>query len=344
MGAIHLAALVLALQTPSPDTTSPYSSPEVRHLIERAMARRRQGDSAVTDYRARIRYRLTVGVGRRRWAEVPTAAVEEQVADVQWQRPNDLRVDVVGRRFRSRGEWLELSSVWDRPWFVPRGVDDSVRIFSNDFPAHGALHPLAPSGPQWYRYALATSLAVGGGPGGTLRLLQIEPAVGFNPALEGTNWPETQRMVYNGLTDYGPTGELVPGLARSWTVSDSADMFTFRLTPGVTFHDGKECTAEDVRFTYESMADTKVASPLNVYVANLKAVETPDKHTVTLRFEVLASGKVGTVQVQSSAGRADMDRAAVEAVRTWLFEPARRGKEAVAVWVTLPVRFELNTR
>ncbi len=120
--------------------------------------------------------------------------------------------------------------------------------------------------------------------GGVLRLLQIEPAVGFNPALEGTNWPETQRMVYNGLTDYGPTGELVPGLARSWTISDDADVFTFRLTPGVLFHDGKECTAEDVRFTYESIADAKVASPLNVYVANLKSVETPDKYTVTLRF------------------------------------------------------------
>jgi protein TonB len=66
--------------------------------------------------------------------------------------------------------------------------------------------------------------------------------------------------------------------------------------------------------------------------------------TVTLRFEVLANGKVGTVQVQKSAGRTDMDRAAVEAIRTWLFEPARRGKEAVAVWVTLPVRFELNAR
>jgi protein TonB len=65
---------------------------------------------------------------------------------------------------------------------------------------------------------------------------------------------------------------------------------------------------------------------------------------VTLRFEVLANGKVGTVQVQQSAGREDMDRAAVEAVRTWLFEPARRGKEAVAVWVTLPVRFELHSR
>jgi protein TonB len=65
---------------------------------------------------------------------------------------------------------------------------------------------------------------------------------------------------------------------------------------------------------------------------------------VTLRFEVLVTGKVGTVQVQRSAGRPDLDRAAVEAIKTWLFEPARRGKEAVAVWVTLPVRFELNAR
>jgi protein TonB len=65
---------------------------------------------------------------------------------------------------------------------------------------------------------------------------------------------------------------------------------------------------------------------------------------VTLRFEVLTSGKVGTVQIQRSTGRRDLDRAAMEAVKTWLFEPARRGKEAVAVWVILPVRFELNAR
>jgi len=59
---------------------------------------------------------------------------------------------------------------------------------------------------------------------------------------------------------------------------------------------------------------------------------------------VLATGKVGTVQVRRSAGRLDLDRAAVEAIRTWLFQPARRGKEAVAVWVTLPVRFELHAQ
>lgn len=120
--------------------------------------------------------------------------------------------------------------------------------------------------------------------GGTLRLLQIEPAIGFNPALEGTNWPETMRMIYNGLTDFNEKAELVPGIARSWAASEDADTFTFKLTPGVQFHDGKECTADDVRFTYEMVADSKVASPLSVYVANLKSIDVPDKHTVTLRF------------------------------------------------------------
>ena len=177
MGANHLVVLLLAsfAQTPTPDSTSsPYSTPATRHLVERAMTRRQTSDSAVSDYRARLHYRLTVGVGRRRWARVPASAVEEQVADVQWQRPNDLRVDVVGRRSRSRSESLELSSVWDRPWFVPRSVDDSVRIFSDEFPATGALHPLARDGPGWYRYTVTSGLSVRAGRGRPLRLLRVD--------------------------------------------------------------------------------------------------------------------------------------------------------------------------
>ena len=138
------------------------------------MARRRASDSLVRDYQATIRYRLSVGIGRRVWSKVPASAVEEQVARVQWQQPNDLRVDVIGRRFRTRSRTLQLSSVWDRPWFVPRGVDDSVRIFSNDFPATGALHPLASSGPAWYRYAMTGELTVTPARGGSLRLLRVE--------------------------------------------------------------------------------------------------------------------------------------------------------------------------
>jgi protein TonB len=93
---------------------------------------------------------------------------------------------------------------------------------------------------------------------------------------------------------------------------------------------------------------TSLARPLGGYQTTPHYPEAARREgaegVVTLRFEVLATGKVGTVQVQRSAGRLDLDRAAVEAVRTWLFEPARRGKEAVAVWVTLPVRFELHAQ
>ena len=64
--------------------------------------------------------------------------------------------------------------------------------------------------------------------------------------------------------------------------------------------------------------------------------------TTRLRFEVLATGGVGQVVVDQSAGHPDLDRAAIEAVRQWRFEPARRGTEPVTVWVTLPVRFELR--
>jgi periplasmic protein TonB len=61
-----------------------------------------------------------------------------------------------------------------------------------------------------------------------------------------------------------------------------------------------------------------------------------------LRVRVLENGKVGEVNVEKSAGFRDLDFAAAEAVKKWLFEPARRGKEPVSVWVMLPVKFELH--
>lgn len=61
-----------------------------------------------------------------------------------------------------------------------------------------------------------------------------------------------------------------------------------------------------------------------------------------LRVRVLENGRVGEVIVDQSAGFRDLDFAAVDAVRKWLFEPARRGREAVSVWVMLPVKFELH--
>ena len=64
--------------------------------------------------------------------------------------------------------------------------------------------------------------------------------------------------------------------------------------------------------------------------------------TTMLRVHVLADGRIGDVDVEESAGHRDLDQAAADAVRRWRFEPARRGDEAVAMWVRVPVEFRLR--
>lgn len=148
------AAPLLAQQTPP----APYATEATRHLIGQAMVRHRTQDSLVNDYRATIRYRTSFALGRRRWGRAMTLAAEEQQGTVHWQRPNDIRLDILGQRSRSRREDINISTNFDRPWFVPRGLGDSVRFFGNDFPERAALHPLAQDGPDWYRYQLEDSV------------------------------------------------------------------------------------------------------------------------------------------------------------------------------------------
>jgi len=64
--------------------------------------------------------------------------------------------------------------------------------------------------------------------------------------------------------------------------------------------------------------------------------------TVLIKAYVTEQGRVEQLQIEQSAGHADLDEAAVEAVGRWRFEPARRGRQPIAMWVSIPVRFMLN--
>lgn len=66
-----------------------------------------------------------------------------------------------------------------------------------------------------------------------------------------------------------------------------------------------------------------------------------EKGRVVLRVYVSALGRAERVDIRTSSGFERLDRAALDAVGSWRFVPARRGEEAVAAWVLVPISFTL---
>lgn len=64
---------------------------------------------------------------------------------------------------------------------------------------------------------------------------------------------------------------------------------------------------------------------------------------VQLRVRVGADGNPREVELASSSGSTRLDRAALQAVKRWRFEPARRGGSAIAAWVVVPITFKLES-
>ncbi|OGT94123.1 MAG: hypothetical protein A2286_00650 [Gammaproteobacteria bacterium RIFOXYA12_FULL_61_12] len=63
---------------------------------------------------------------------------------------------------------------------------------------------------------------------------------------------------------------------------------------------------------------------------------------VLLRVRVSAGGRVESVAVAHGSGYPRLDQAAMNAVRGWSFTPARRGGEAIASWVLVPITFNIK--
>jgi peptide/nickel transport system substrate-binding protein len=98
--------------------------------------------------------------------------------------------------------------------------------------------------------------------GGTLRVATVTPAAAINPLTISDA---------GGLCMLAQTGEflvfdnnmalaLQPMLATSWTPNADGSVWTFKLRPGVKFHNGAPFTADDVVYTMQQLADPKNAS------------------------------------------------------------------------------------
>ncbi len=85
----------------------------------------------------------------------------------------------------------------------------------------------------------------------------LDPAIGY----DWQNWSMIKSL-FDGLMDYEPgTSTLRQGLAESYELSEDQLTYTFKLHPGVKFHNGRELTADDVKYSLERVTNPETLSP-----------------------------------------------------------------------------------
>lgn len=120
--------------------------------------------------------------------------------------------------------------------------------------------------------------------GGTLVVGASDPGM-LNPALtpSGTTHPVTGQ-IFNGLVRLDRSFNPTPDLAQSWTVSPDGRTYTFKLAPGVRWHDGVPFTSADVKYSYEQVL-TKLHSRTVTLAGVIDGIDTPDDNTVVFRLK-----------------------------------------------------------
>jgi peptide/nickel transport system substrate-binding protein len=129
------------------------------------------------------------------------------------------------------------------------------------------------------------------GGGGALKVLWWQGPTLLNPHFAvGTKDQDGSRIFYEPLASWDPDGSLVPVLAaeipslQNGGLTRDGKSVTWKLKPGVQWHDGKPFTADDCLFTWEFAADPATAS---VSIATYKDIKVDklDSHTIRVTFQ-----------------------------------------------------------
>lgn len=131
----------------------------------------------------------------------------------------------------------------------------------------------------------ATPEVAGGPTAGTLRIRIENDIASLDPAFIPTGVDGAVCTSINeGLVTYKPgTFDIVNQLADTFTRSADGLAFDFTLKQGIPFHGNYgELTAEDVKFSFERIADPTLRSPYVGDWAALKEVKVKDKYSGTI--------------------------------------------------------------
>jgi peptide/nickel transport system substrate-binding protein len=102
----------------------------------------------------------------------------------------------------------------------------------------------------------------------------LDPRIGIDAQSE-----DIDELIFNGLVSRDQRMNIVPDLAESWETPNPLT-YVFHLRPGVKFHDGRVLTANDVKFTFQSVLSGEVETPKRGTYELVQSIETPDPATV----------------------------------------------------------------
>src|SRR5436190_4948046 len=151
------------------------------------------------------------------------------------------------------------------------------------------------------------------------------------------------KPLWENLVSRDPkSGELIPMLAERWQITDGGRTWKFQLRKSVHFHDGRELTAEDVKFTFSSIAREGSANSLSTEFRLIKSMEIESRYAITIHFDkpsVVFANKVNQglfasvafIQSKSSIESAGEDGAERRPIGTgpWKFVEHVRGDRIV---------------
>jgi len=118
----------------------------------------------------------------------------------------------------------------------------------------------------------------------------------INPIFSTTNDIDADivELVYAGLFKYGKDGTIEPELAESYKLSADKKTYTIKLKPNLKWPDGQPIISQDVLYTFETVQNPEVGSPLLAAIQGVK-IEVIDDLTISFTLKESFSPFLGVL-------------------------------------------------
>lgn len=70
-----------------------------------------------------------------------------------------------------------------------------------------------------------------------------------------------------------PSGELIPAVAESYTISEDGTVYTFKIRKGIKFHNGNPLDVKDVEFSLKRMSGKDGFPPSSALLQEIEEIK-----------------------------------------------------------------------